>query len=90
MQFHKYQALGNDFLIVREAELRTITTDYAEFAKRICDRHFGAGADGLEIVLDRKPIAGIDFEIRLFNSDGGETAISGKWHTVCRRIFICC
>jgi diaminopimelate epimerase len=78
MQFHKYQALGNDFIVIRESELRTLTTDYGEFAKRLCDRHFGAGADGLEVVLDRKKSEDADFEIRLYNADGGETPISGN------------
>ncbi|MFN7931312.1 MAG: diaminopimelate epimerase [Blastocatellia bacterium] len=78
MQFHKYQALGNDFIVMRESELRTVTTNYGEFARRICDRHFGAGADGLEVVLDRKPASEADFEIRLYNADGGETPISGN------------
>jgi diaminopimelate epimerase len=78
MQFHKYHALGNDFIVIRESELRTVTTDYGEFAKRICDRHFGAGADGMEVVLDRKTTDEADYEIRLFNADGGETPISGN------------
>ncbi len=78
MQFHKYQALGNDFIVIREAELRTVTTDYGEFAKRLCDRHFGAGADGMEVVLERKKADEADYEIRLYNADGGETPISGN------------
>ncbi|NOT63868.1 MAG: diaminopimelate epimerase [Acidobacteria bacterium] len=78
MQFHKFQALGNDFLIARESDLRAVTDDLESFARRICDRHFGAGADGLEVVCDvhRHPHA--DFTIRLFNADGGETPISGN------------
>lgn len=78
MRFYKFQALGNDFLIVRESELRQVTTDYGEFARRICDRHFGAGADGLEIVLDRPRVPDADVEVQLFNADGGETPISGN------------
>ena len=78
MQFHKYQALGNDFIVIRESELRALTTNYGEFAKRLCDRHFGAGADGMEVVLDRKKVEDADYEIRLFNADGGETPISGN------------
>lgn len=77
MRFHKFQALGNDFLIAREAELRAVTDDFESFARQICDRHFGAGADGLELLLD-SPRAGADFEVRLFNADGGETPISGN------------
>jgi diaminopimelate epimerase len=78
MRFYKFQALGNDFLIARESELLEVTTDFGEFARRICDRHFGAGADGLEVILDRPRVADADFEVRLFNADGGETAISGN------------
>jgi diaminopimelate epimerase len=78
MLFHKFQALGNDFLIVREAELRAETDDSGAFARRICDRHFGAGADGVEVLLGEPQTAEADFEIRLFNADGGGTPISGN------------
>jgi diaminopimelate epimerase len=77
MHFHKFQALGNDFLIARESELRAVTEDFESLARQICDRHFGAGADGLELLLD-SPRTGADFEVRLFNADGGETPISGN------------
>jgi diaminopimelate epimerase len=78
MLFHKFQALGNDFLIVRESALRAVTDDFESFSKQICDRHFGAGADGVELLLDSPKTAGADFEVRLFNADGGETPISGN------------
>src|SRR5262245_11901496 len=78
MFFHKFQALANDFLIVRDASLRAITDDVGTFSKRMCDRHFGAGADGVEVLLDAPRAAGADFEVRLFNADGGETPISGN------------
>ncbi|MGE0132236.1 MAG: diaminopimelate epimerase [Blastocatellales bacterium] len=78
MLFHKFQALGNDFLIVRESELRAVTDDFETFSKQICDRHFGAGADGVELLLDTPLAASVDFEVRLFNADGGETPISGN------------
>ncbi len=78
MLFHKFQALGNDFLIMRESDLRAVTDDFEAFARQICDRHFGAGADGLELLLDEPRAAAADFEVRLFNADGGETPISGN------------
>ena len=78
MLFYKFQALGNDFLIVRESALRAVTDDFEAFSKTICDRHFGAGADGVELLLDEPRVAGADFEVRLFNADGGETPISGN------------
>ncbi|HEX5082929.1 MAG TPA: diaminopimelate epimerase [Blastocatellia bacterium] len=76
MLFHKFQALGNDFLIVRESAAPA--DDLEAFSKQICDRHFGAGADGVELLLDSPRVAGADFEVRLFNADGGETPISGN------------
>ncbi len=78
MRFHKFQALGNDFLIVREVELRAVSADFESSARQLCDRHFGAGADGVEVVLDQSPTADADFAVRLFNADGGETPISGN------------
>jgi diaminopimelate epimerase len=78
MQFYKFQALGNDFLITRQRDLLAVTNDIEDFARRICDRHFGAGADGLELLLERPSVAHADFEVRLFNADGGETPISGN------------
>jgi diaminopimelate epimerase len=78
MHFHKFQALGNDFLIVREADFGSVTADFGKLARRICDRHFGAGADGLEVLLEGPPVSGADFEVRLFNADGGEAPISGN------------
>src|SRR5262249_56376123 len=77
MLFYKFQALGNDFLIVRESAIGAITDDFEAFSKRICDRHFGAGADGVELLLDEPRVSGADFEVRLFKADGGETPISG-------------
>lgn len=78
MQFHKYQALGNDFLIVREADLWAVTPDFHTLTRQLCDRHFGAGADGVEVLLAKPRVAEADFEVRLFNADGGETPISGN------------
>ena len=78
--FIKAQAVGNDFLIVDEAALRAAGMDelgYAEFSRRICDRHCGVGADGLEILL-ADPAEGADHAIRIFNSDGSEAEISGN------------
>lgn len=78
MRFYKFQGLGNDFLIVHERDLKAVTRDYVSLAAKICDRHFGVGADGLEVILDEPPCPEADYAIRLFNSDGGETPISGN------------
>jgi len=78
MRFQKFQALGNDFLIVKEGDLPSDDLSLPELARRACDRHFGVGADGLEVLLDAHPETAADFAIRLFNADGGETPISGN------------
>ena len=79
--FTKAQAVGNDFLIVDEAALRAAGIDetgYADFSRRICDRHLGVGADGLEILLEGPAPQDADLAVRIFNSDGSEAEISGN------------
>src|SRR5258705_11653304 len=72
--FTKSSACGNDFLII---EGITAPADLAEFARRICDRHSGVGADGVEWLFpDQKSEA--DVRARLFNADGSEAEISGN------------
>jgi diaminopimelate epimerase len=78
MRFEKFQALGNDFLIVRESDLPAPIAEQTEFFRLLCDRHFGAGADGIEVLLNQTAVEDADFAVRLFNSDGGETPISGN------------
>jgi diaminopimelate epimerase len=76
VKFVKYHGLGNDFLIVDRAEIGS-GSDPGGLAKRVCDRHTGAGADGL-ILLDGIPDAGRDVPFRIFNADGSEAEISGN------------
>ena len=72
--FTKASACGNDFLII---EGINAPADLAAFARRICDRHSGVGADGVEWLFpDQKSEA--DVRARLFNSDGSEAEISGN------------
>jgi len=70
--FVKTQALGNDFILVEQST--SVPPDYPELARRICDRHFGVGADGL--ILWRA--AGDVFGIRIYNRDGSEAECSGN------------
>ena len=72
MRFVKMQGTGNDFLFVQsEGEDR----DWAELSRAMCDRHYGAGADGLIVVLPSKVA---DVRMRLFNADGSEAEVSGN------------
>jgi diaminopimelate epimerase len=63
--FTKMQAVGNDFVLVEAGRLAG--TDLAALAVRICDRHYGAGADGLLVV---RPVARDAVEMRMHNPDG--------------------
>lgn len=70
--FVKAHACGNDFLVIEEA---AAARRHAELARRLCERHTGIGADGIEF-LERKP-DGTLF-LRLFNADGSEAELSGN------------
>ena len=74
--FIKFHGFGNDY-IVFEAEQLSAVTDLNEFARRICDRHYGAGADGIDVVM-RSEDPGADFVVRIFNVDGSEANLSGN------------
>ncbi len=71
----KMVAAGNDFVVI---DCRKPVADIGrlpEFSRRICDRKFGAGADGL-LLLERSGCA--DFKMRIFNSDGSEAEMCGN------------
>jgi diaminopimelate epimerase len=74
MKFSKLQATGNDFILV-DALTGPGEDDWGKLARAMCDRHFGAGADGL-ILVQNSTIA--DLKMRLFNSDGSEAEVSGN------------
>lgn len=76
MKFIKFQGFGNDY-IVFEAEALAGVTDLNEFVRQVCERHYGAGADGI-VVLEREEAEEADFVARIFNADGSEAAISGN------------
>lgn len=71
----KYQAVGNDFLVVVDTS-GTLALD-ADFARRQCDRHLGIGADGL-ILATTNAGDGPPFGFRLWNADGSEAEMSGN------------
>jgi len=70
--FVKATACGNDFLIIN---IEHASADVAAFTRRICDRHHGVGADGVEWVLLESDA---DLAIRLINADGSDAEISGN------------
>ena len=80
--FVKASACGNDFLLIDAA---TAPEDVAAFTRRICDRHDGVGADGVEWM---SPHFSADAEIRLINADGSPAEISGNG-TRCVAAYVC-
>ena len=74
--FCKFHGFGNDYIVVERAKLAS-DLDLSEFAKAICHRHTGAGADGVAIMGDTKnPDADLFCEI--INPDGSIAGFSGN------------
>lgn len=71
MHFTKMHGLGNDYLYV----YGEVPEDVAELSRRLSDRHFGAGSDGM-IYIGPSSVA--DFKMRIFNADGSEALMCGN------------
>ena len=74
--FIKFHGFGNDYIVIQSTALANVG-DLGEFARRICDRHYGAGSDGIAIVSTSDDPAA-DFRVRIFNPDGSEANLSGN------------
>ena len=74
MRFVKMQGIGNDFVLVDGFKYPDIA-DPNELSRRMCDRHFGIGADGLILMV---PSDKADVRMRIFNSDGTEPEMCGN------------
>jgi diaminopimelate epimerase len=75
MRFEKWQALGNDYLIVERGELPFEPTPAR--VRLLCDAHFGVGADGV-LLLSPASDPGHVADLRIFNPDGSEAELSGN------------
>jgi diaminopimelate epimerase len=79
LQFSKYQGLGNDFLLLDGRDLEDGDRAYgldAEAVRRLCDRRFGVGGDG--VILALPPRQGGELRMRIFNADGSEPEMCGN------------
>jgi len=75
MRFEKWQALGNDYIVVEAAALPFELTE--ERIKAICEPHFGVGSDGILLLSPVSDPAHVA-ELRIFNPDGSEAELSGN------------
>src|SRR5215217_3190985 len=73
MRFTKMHGVGNDFIIFDPAEVAGL--DLPDLARRVCDRHFGIGADG---ILIPSPSEVADLNMVYFNSDGSSSEMCGN------------
>ena len=74
MHFTKYHGLGNDYLVIEPGDFSN-PPDPAQIRK-VCDRHYGAGSDG--ILLGPQPSEKADFGLRIYNPDGSMAEKSGN------------
>jgi diaminopimelate epimerase len=74
MQFWKYEGLGNDFIVVDVTSPSEV--DVAR-AKRLCDRHFGVGADGV-LLVSPPTLPGARATMTVRNADGSEPEMCGN------------
>jgi diaminopimelate epimerase len=75
VKFEKWQALGNDYLILEADRLPWELTETR--IEWLCDQHFGVGADGI-LLLSRSEDPEFVADLRIFNPDGSEAELSGN------------
>jgi diaminopimelate epimerase len=75
LRFEKWQALGNDYLIVERADLPFDLTPAR--IRKLCEPHMGVGSDGV-LLLDKPTQCGYVASLRIFNPDGSEAELSGN------------
>jgi len=73
LKFTKMQGLGNDYIYINCME--ECPDDLSNLSKRLSDRHFGVGSDGIVLIMPSKVA---DFRMRMFNSDGSEAEMCGN------------
>jgi diaminopimelate epimerase len=83
LPFTKVEGLGNDFVVVdlrgdRAGSKAAASVQDPETVRRICDRHFGVGADGVLAILPTVPGAAGDARMRVLNADGSEAEMCGN------------
>ena len=75
MKFTKMQGCGNDYVYVNGFEERVSDSEKPELVRRLSDRHFGIGGDGVIFI---NPAAEADFEMETYNADGSRSEMCGN------------
>ena len=76
IKFTKMEGLGNDYVYINCIEKSEEEINYiSKLAKKISDRHFGIGSDGL-ILICKSDVA--DFKMKMYNQDGSEAQMCGN------------
>jgi diaminopimelate epimerase len=75
MKFWKMHGLGNDYVVVDNRDGKIADAEAAKLARRLCERRFSVGADGLLLVSGS---AVADLKMRIFNVDGSEAEMCGN------------
>lgn len=75
IKFEKLQALGNDYIFIDCIRRSLSKMDFPLLSKKICDRNFGVGSDGLILIESGKRTR---FRMRMFNPDGSEAELCGN------------
>lgn len=76
IKFTKMCAGGNDFIVI-DNRAKVVPPDIANFARRVCQRKFSIGADGL-LIVEEPSQKGNHFRMRIFNPDGSEPEMCGN------------
>ena len=75
MKFTKMQGCGNDYVYVNGAAEKIPQDKKPELVKRLSDRHFGIGGDGVIFI---NPSVEADFEMEMYNADGSRSEMCGN------------
>jgi diaminopimelate epimerase len=86
MRFHKYHALGNDYIVLDPADYPEWAAPTAAQVRVVCHRNYGVGSDG--ILWGPLASAKADFGLRIFNPDGSEAEKSGNGLRIFSRFLL--
>ncbi len=75
MKFTKMEGCGNDYVYIDGAKERIAPEEKSDFVRRVSDRHFGIGSDGVIFI---NPSTEADFEMEMYNADGTRAEMCGN------------